>query len=253
MKVWAKAKKIDKEGTLIPVNVNVATAVQGFLQMGVEVILYEKLAEILQWVTRDDIVVSFIGDVDRTLAKFGVEAPSINYPDELKEHLGRRVWTDTLYSIYNDRSKWGVFVKPTEEKLFVGRVVNSLADLMGCGSEDDIEVVCSDPIDIKAEWRCFVKYDEILDIRPYGFSTDFNYHYDYAVVKEILKAFTECVDRPMGCSIDICVTADNKTLVVEVNDGYALASYGLDSLHYAKLISARWSQLLDRPDEFNFI
>lgn len=252
MKVWAKAKKIDSEGNLIPTNVNVATAVQGFLQMGTEVILYEKLDDILQWVTRDDIVVSFIGDVDRTLAKFGVVAESFNYPDALAEYLGRKVWTDTLYSMYNDRSKWGVFAKPFEEKVFTGKVFNTLADFVGCGGEMDIPVICSEAIKVKAEWRCFIRYGALLDIRPYGFNTDFNYHYAYSVVESMLRDFNLWEGRPDGCSLDICVTDDNRTLLVEVNDGYALGCYGLDSLHYAKLISARWSQLLDRYDEFLF-
>ena len=37
-----------------------------------------------------------------------------------------------------------------------------------------------------------------------------------------------------------------------MNDGYALENYGLMSISYAKLISARWPQLLDRKDEFDF-
>ena len=43
-----------------------------------------------------------------------------------------------------------------------------------------------------------------------------------------------------------------RTLLVEMNDTYALGCYGLPSLFYAKLISARWSQLLNRKDEYHF-
>ena len=71
-------------------------------------------------------------------------------------------------------------------------------------------------------------------------------------MNEMLETFRNWEDRPMGCSMDICVTKDNRTLLVEFNDAYALGCYGLPSLYYAKLISARWSQLLNRPDEFNF-
>lgn len=51
---------------------------------------------------------------------------------------------------------------------------------------------------------------------------------------------------------DICYTRDGRTLLVEFNDAYALGHYGLPSIQYAKLISARWAQLLEREDEFNF-
>ena len=52
--------------------------------------------------------------------------------------------------------------------------------------------------------------------------------------------------------MDICVTKDNKTLLVELNDAYALGCYGLAGIYYAKLISARWSQLTGVKDEYRF-
>ena len=52
--------------------------------------------------------------------------------------------------------------------------------------------------------------------------------------------------------MDICLTRDGKTLLVEFNDSYALGSYGLTQIYYAKMISARWSQLLGRNDDFCF-
>ena len=52
--------------------------------------------------------------------------------------------------------------------------------------------------------------------------------------------------------MDICVTKDNKTLLVELNDAYALGCYGLASIYYVKLISARWSQLTGVKDEYHF-
>lgn len=36
------------------------------------------------------------------------------------------------------------------------------------------------------------------------------------------------------------------------SQNFAYAVYGLQYLNYAKLISARWSQLLSREDEFDF-
>lgn len=253
MRIWVKGKRIGDAGNLVPHNVNIATAMIGFHQMGAHIELYEKISDIYDWVTKSDIVISYIGEVDQIFAKFNASVDKFNYPTVLLPFLGRKVWEDTINSISSDPSKWGCFVKPEKEKAFTGKIINSLTDLVGCGSSyEDYTVVCSEVIDIKAEWRMFVKYDEILDIRPYGFNRDYNYHYDYKVVKEILEAFKTWEDRPLGCSIDICVTSDNRTLLVEVNDSYALGAYGLDSLHYAKLIAARWSQVLDVPNEFNF-
>ena len=68
----------------------------------------------------------------------------------------------------------------------------------------------------------------------------------------MLEAFVKWDERPMACSMDICVTKGGKTLLVEINDAYALGCYGLTDVFYAKLISARWSELLGVKDEYRF-
>ena len=53
-------------------------------------------------------------------------------------------------------------------------------------------------------------------------------------------------------SVDIAQCSDGELRIVEVNDGFALAPYGLQQIEYAKFISARWAELLDRNDVFMF-
>ena len=118
-------------------------------------------------------------------------------------------------------------------------------------------MLVSEPLDICAEWRCFILYDEIIDVRPYGLLLDrnrksYNYHYDSNILNSMMEAFVSWEERPVACSMDICVTKAGKTLLVELNDSYALGCYGLASIFYAKLISARWSQLMGVRDEFHF-
>lgn len=168
--------------------------------------------------------------------------------------MGRKIWTDTIDSINANPSKWGVFVKPIKDKAFTGVVVNGPRDLIGCGSAyENYEVLCCDVLDIKREWRGFIIYDELVDIRPY--KGDYHYNYDPVILDQIIEAFKTIPNRPMGCSIDIAVVIKDgkeQTVFLEMNDGYALGNYGLQYLNYAKLISARWSQLLSREDEFDF-
>ena len=64
--------------------------------------------------------------------------------------------------------------------------------------------------------------------------------------------FWKWKDRPMACAIDIGVTAAQETILVECNDAYALGSYGLTDFNYAKFISARWSQIFEREDVFDY-
>lgn len=147
-----------------------------------------------------------------------------------------------------------MFVKPVKDKAFTGLVINEPRDLIGCGScYENYEVICSDVLDIRREWRGFMVYDELVDIRPY--KGDYHYCYEPKVIDQIVEAFRTIPDRPMGCSVDFAVIikgGKEQTIFLEMNDGYALGNYGLYHLNYAKLISARWSQLLDRQDEFDF-
>lgn len=102
-------------------------------------------------------------------------------------------------------------------------------------------------MDFKAEWRCFVRYGNILSVRPY--KGDWRLHYDSSVIENAVRDFASA---PAGYSMDFGRTADGRTLLIEVNDGYALGSYGLFYLDYAKLLSARWAELTKTDDECAF-
>ena len=70
--------------------------------------------------------------------------------------------------------------------------------------------------------------------------------YDPNVLDDIAKDFKS---MPAGCSIDIGVTRDGRTVLIEINDGFALGCYGADCIQYAKLLSARWCELVGIHDE----
>ncbi len=54
-------------------------------------------------------------------------------------------------------------------------------------------------------------------------------------------------------NIDIGVTRDGRTLVVEVNDGYALGNYGLSPLKSINFHRARWKEMVKPYFEKNEI
>ena len=259
-KIWLKTKYDPGMKMEVPHSYNIANAMYGFIELGAEIIPYHTIDEIYNQVEKEDIVLDYIDQCNTIFNKFDVHPHLDDYPEMMKRFMGRKIWKDTINSIASDESKWsaGYFVKPVRSKAFTGKIINSISDLVGCGNAyEDYEVIVSDPIDIKAEWRCFVRYDRLLDVRPYGAlsHSDYDgylYHYDGKALTEMLEAFKSWPERPAACSMDICVTKDGKTLLVEMNDAYALGCYGLPSLIYAKFISARWSQLLEREDEYNF-
>lgn len=230
-----------------PHNDNFYDAYQGFHEMGFETILFRTRDELMQS-EPEDVVVGYVGTVQYKLRNLGVAIPDLDYPDELKQYLGRKIWPSKLSTVNNDPDLWPVFIKPVKDKAFTGVAVHSTRDLVGCGNcMEDYEIYCSDILDIRAEWRVFVRYGQILDVRPYR--GDWRLHFDPCVIESAVRDY---VTAPAGYAIDFGVTADGKTVLIEVNDGYALGNYGLFRILYAQLLSARWAELTGTKDECRF-
>ncbi len=259
-RIWLKTRYDRGMNMEIPHSPNFANAMYGFRELGAEIIPYHTIDEIYEKVEREDIVLDYIDQCNAIFKKFGVIPYIPDYPNNMKKFLGRRIWKDTIDSISSNEEKWsaGYFVKPIRDKAFTGKIIASIGDLAGCGNcSENYEVLVSEPLDIQAEWRGFITYDELIDIRPYGMLLDrdrksYLYHYNSDTLAQMMAAFCEWDGRPAACSMDICYTKEGRTLLVEFNDAYALGNYGLPSIAYAKLISARWAQLLDRKDEYHF-
>ena len=231
----------------IPHNYNFMNAYQGFYEMGFEVVPFHDNDK-FQESNKEDVVVGYVGTVRARLADFGIITPEMDYPDELQKYLGRKIWQTKMNEVNNNQDCWPVFVKPLEDKQFTGVVVRSPKDLIGCGIQGvNQDVYCSEIVKFEAEWRCFVRYGHILSVRPY--KGDWRKHYDYKEIENAVKEFTSA---PAGYAIDFGLTDDGRTLLIEVNDGYALGCYGLFYIDYAKLLSARWAELTGTEDECAF-
>ena len=50
---------------------------------------------------------------------------------------------------------------------------------------------------------------------------------------------------PAAYSLDFGVLATGETALIEVNDSIALGAYGLAHNKYARMIEARWKELLE--------
>ncbi|UYZ64121.1 ATP-grasp domain-containing protein [Hymenobacter weizhouensis] len=244
MKVYIQ-KGADGECT----SVNGFVALEGFRLMGWEIVPFVGASE-LQGNAPDEVVVGHIGQVRYALRQLGRDVPAeLGYPVAIRPWLGRRLWQSTINTIASSPELWPVFVKPIyAAKKFTGVLVRGTRDLVGCGDQqEDTPVWCSEPVSFVAEWRCFVRYGQVLDARHYR--GDWRVHFDARVVEQAVAAYA---DAPAGYSLDVGLTDDGRTVVVEVNDGYSLGAYGLTPLSYAKLLSARWAQMTGSQDYCNF-
>lgn len=241
MKVYIQSKNG------IPHNYNFMNAYQGFREMGFETILFDNY-DIVTNSNREDIVIGYVNTVRQRWYELGCEIVEMDYPQELKKYLGRKVWEAKMSEVCNSPESWPVFVKPVEDKQFTGVVVRSTKDLIGCGIQGvNQDVYCSELVDFVAEWRCFVRYGKIMSVRPY--KGDWMAHYDSNIIHD---AINDYATAPAGYAMDFGLTVDGRTLMIEVNDGYALGCYGLSHIDYAKLLSARWAEATNTEDECAF-
>ncbi|MCF0260673.1 MAG: ATP-grasp domain-containing protein [Erysipelotrichaceae bacterium] len=232
---------------IYPYNENGYKAWLGFHEMGIDPIIFTSIED-LKDANPEDIVVGGIGMIQKHLERFGIHTENVDYPAQLEKYLGRKVWKTTADEVSHDPDLWPVFLKPVEDKRFVGKVIRSTKDLIGCGTWGELTpAIASEPVNFLREYRVFVRYGKILDIRAY--KGDLSVHYDYSVIKAAVDEFS---DGYAAFSLDFGVTDDGRTLLVEMNDGYSLGNYGLEYHLYTKLLSARWAELTGTDDYCDF-
>jgi len=237
----------DKSGEFY--NVNAFIAYEGFKHFGFEIEKYIDIKNIPDK-NPQDIIIGGIGNVRKRIELLGIERKQqeIDYPKELEKYLNRKIWKSTLEEILGQKH-FNIFIKPDiDTKKFAGKVFKNELDFIGLIDEENpTKVLCSEIVNFKTEFRCFIRYKEILDIRRYKGD------WDKAINLETVKnAISDFEKQPNSYALDFGITNDNRTVLVEVNDGHSLGSYGISSQNYAKFLSARWSELTNTNDYLNF-
>lgn len=187
-----------------------------------------------------------IGSVDATMKFFnlcGVRVPKyIGYPDSLKEFLGRDI-IDMAFSELGDNYPY--FIKPYEDvKLFTGDVLESGKDKdflrIFYDITENLRVYKSEYISFISEYRVFVSRGEIRGIKHYR--GDFTKFININIVDKMVSVYND--GCPSAYTLDVGLTSDGRTLLVEVNDMWAIGSYGLDGKTYALLCERRMKEIL---------
>ena len=224
-------------------SMNRHTARIGFIARGEDVCAFEKDEFDNLDLTEDDIVFGGVAFAKRTFRRLGWTDPQLpSIPDEMQRIAGRSTWKSTIGEVRRRVSAGErTFFKPLPQQLkrFTGLVATRVGDLVSTASiPDETEVECADVIDICAEYRTFVLNGSIIDLRPYN--GDPLLFPDPDIVRDAVAAWASA---PAAWAMDVAVTRQGETLLVEVNDGYAIGAYGLAPIRYAAMIDARWQQL----------
>lgn len=235
---------------LEPINPNVFNAYKGLEDMGFECVKFSTLQDLAYYYhSRGELIVGGIGIIRKRLKAFDIDPIMVDYPEELKEFLGRTIQESTLSNIANNPETWPIFIKSKEQKRITGKVIRNASDLVGLGyQEENPEIYISEVMDFVSEYRVFVRYGEVLDCKHYW--GDPMVFPDAAIVKAAISKYQSAPD---AYGIDFAVTKEGKTVLIEVNDAWALGCYGLERHLYAKFLITRWAQITNTIDEFFYI
>lgn len=163
-----------------------------------------------------------IGSVEYVLEyyknNFGIKnIEPINIPRELKKHefLKRRIFTgdkkEEIISLPTDR----YFIKD------ISKIKGSTDIVTFLEIPNSKNILASEEIKIQSEWRCFVFNGELLDIRGYLIN-----YFSFPNVDEIRKMIRSYKNSPKAYTLDVAVTEEGDTVLIEVHDFFSCGLYG---------------------------
>jgi hypothetical protein len=205
-------------------------------------------------INKEDIFCGHVNLCLTILKRNNIPVPkSLDYPDELKEYFGRKIRKSTLNEfdkLLKDNEELGniyeYFIKPIRNKLFTGFKCNNRQDLWNKTAQsaqtlpESTEIYVSSIVNFLDEYRVYVYQNQIIQVCPYWQESWKLKIPDYTRIEEMVA---KMINPPIFYSIDVGITDKNETLLVEVNDGYALGNYGLPVKIYAEASSSRWLQI----------
>lgn len=180
----------------------------------------------------------------------------IGYPESIKSFLHRNVFITSLKEMR--QKSFPIFIKPYRDvKLFTGIVIESQKDidllkLYADSLTEDTKLWASETINIDSEYRVFVHTkpdnliikDKIVGIKHYfGNYKIFPDDKVINLIYEIIEAYS---DSPICYSLDIGLEKRTNDLImhlIEINDVWALGSYGLHGKLYTKLVIDRFNEI----------
>lgn len=217
--------------------------------LGVEVIDFDgtnlKSLDKYSFDLKNDIL---IGSVEATclfFAKCGIEVPRyLGYPDQLKEHFHRNIRATTFGKLVDVKPPY--FIKPKNGvKSFTGCLVKDIKSHQFIRDyypevSDDTEIYLSEPIEFISEYRCFIHKGVLKGIQWYA--GDFTVFPNTFTIHQMVKDFKDC---PVSYTLDVGIydIAHSKTALVEINDMWAIGSYGFDAKQYVRMVIDRFQEI----------
>lgn len=143
-----------------------------------------------------------------------------------------------------------IFIKPVQNKLFTGFVLDRMQYTSISGLPDDTPVMAYEPFRqrLESEWRVYVHNHKAVYWANY--SGDFAVAPDYGFVKRVLESNMDRTDPfPVSYTADIGILANGENVVVEFNDMWAIGNYGIPNDMYFRLLKDRYFEIMKEASE----
>lgn len=217
-------------------------AAEGFEQRGAEALPFDPCeVDSLTW-DKGEPVVGGVEVTERILAKLGCSYRLPSYPESLRPFLHRKVEATTVRE-FRASFKEPLFLKPLyDTKEFTGFVCANAQDRRLQPVADDCAIITAEVVGFLSEYRVYVLNGKILNVCRYQGSVD--HQPSIPSVRQMIATFS---GAPLAYSLDVGVLSNGETALVEVNDALNLGNYGLAPSYHAKMIAARWYEVVGDP------
>lgn len=186
-----------------------------------------------------NVIVGSVEECSRWLGKNGYSVPEeIGVTPSVKR-------MEMTQEEFYERNMYPVFIKPSGViKAFTGTVVTSTwdAEMVLSGYEGNIWVY-KHVIDFHSEWRAYIHNGKLVKICHYkGEPLEFP---DHVTVRMYLKMYKDIPYKAFTLDFGVAIAPNGstQTYLIEGNDMWAIADYGLEPDQYYQMVKDRWLQI----------
>lgn len=231
----------------LSIDCDIQKAIDGFSYMGYEPVGYGIVDIITGKINHHANTCPFIGSISALTYLFkniDKYPEPIDFPADILQSglLHRKIEITTLYKAKEMflQNQQPIFIKPIETGKFGGVKLQNKSQMSYFSNyHDSTKVYVSEILDIVSEHRVFIHHNEIVYCCSY--SGDFTINPDFSYINSIISCYKQPV---VAYTIDVATLSSGNTTLVEINDFWAIGSYGLNSITYAQMLLDRYTEII---------
>lgn len=126
-------------------------------------------------------------------------------------------------------------------KISISKSFKHKKDLLQFGRNlpDDFMLLTSEVVEFQSEFRVFIQNRKIIDCKNY--TGNFWLRPNPHIIQEAIDAY---INQPAAYTLDWGIDMNGNTILIEINDAFGVAPYGLDPVKYAKFLEVRWNEMI---------